>query len=286
MLVASAITWLFVSIKPPDEMMMPVPAARPCASVVLTFTIDGVTFEAIALELSAPVELLPEPDEPEPLPLLLLPLPVPLLPLPFLPPNGLLLLPLLPLNGFVNALLDDEFLCIEFATAAPTPADAITSSNAASTMPMRFPGDIDSAGGAAGGASTHGPRGVVGGVACGGPGGVVGHGLADCGGHDIGWDIGAAGWGCVASVAATGAVGGVDAMDAGFGAGDHGVGGAGGAGTVGSAGAAGAGAGAGGQDSPAAFQVWSESLIRDASSNWVGAAEGGRRLVRQSAVRS
>src|SRR5690242_18798575 len=140
MLVASAITWLFVSIKPPDEMMMPVPAARPCASVVLTFTIEGVTFEAIALELSAPLALLPAPDEPEPLPLLLLlplplvplpllPLPGPLLPLPLLPPNGLLRLPLLPLNGFVNALFDDEFLCNEFATAAPTPAEAITSSN-------------------------------------------------------------------------------------------------------------------------------------------------------------
>src|SRR5262245_23156478 len=49
MLVASAMTWLFVRISPVDEINMPVPAARPFASVVLMLTIAGSTFSAIAL---------------------------------------------------------------------------------------------------------------------------------------------------------------------------------------------------------------------------------------------
>src|ERR1700712_2061239 len=57
MLVESAITWLFVRISPDDEINIPVPAARPWASVVLMLTSAGSTFAAMAFMSSVP-----EPD--------------------------------------------------------------------------------------------------------------------------------------------------------------------------------------------------------------------------------
>src|SRR5690348_13832905 len=128
MLVASAMTWLLVRISPSEPMTMPLPAARPLASVVLMFTMAGSTFAAIALRLSVP---LPDDELPDPLPL----------PLPFppRPPNGLVLPPL-PLFGLVGVNGEtgaDEKLralllpCTASAAAAPTPADAITSMIAA-----------------------------------------------------------------------------------------------------------------------------------------------------------
>ena len=139
--------------------------------------------------------------------------------------------PLLPFG--LNGLAVDEllFLCIALATAAPTPADAITSRRAAMAAPIRLPADIGSCGGGGAGGADHPPGGAVGGVADGGRGGLVGQALVDAGGHDAG---AAGGWGCwaVGATAGVGAVG--DSVAARW--------------------AVGAG-GAGGQDSLAAFQV-------------------------------
>ena len=76
MSVASAMTWLLVRTSPFDEITMPVPAARPWPSVVLMFTMPGLTLAAIAFALSEPVldEEPPELEPPDPKPL---PLPLP-----------------------------------------------------------------------------------------------------------------------------------------------------------------------------------------------------------------
>src|SRR5262245_19386634 len=173
--VASAITWLFVSTAPDDEITMPVPAARPCASVVLMLTIAGVTLDAIALALIEPLD-----DEPlrEPLP--------------FEPePPGLTLLPFDPLppkdGTFGNAVLDDPLLsCTATATTVPMPADASTSATAAIAARTRLPVVVDDRGGrgCSQPAVPHPPPdgGAGGGVAA--DGGWGGHDVAVGGDHD------------------------------------------------------------------------------------------------------
>src|SRR6516225_6578357 len=57
--VACAMTWLFVSTRPDDEITWPVPAASPPpSSVVVTFTIAGVTLAAMLDTSELPLELL------------------------------------------------------------------------------------------------------------------------------------------------------------------------------------------------------------------------------------
>src|SRR4051812_28228561 len=116
---------------------MPLPAARPCASVVFTFTMAPVTLFAIVVASNAPVLQLapltaPGFDDPPPDPLPLDPLPLPPL------PKGLWL--------FGNELLDCEVplsLLTIVATTAPTPAERMTSITAASAAPMRLLVDDD-----------------------------------------------------------------------------------------------------------------------------------------------
>src|SRR5262245_6033602 len=125
---ASAITWLFVRISPSDEISMPVPAARPFASVVLMLTIAGSTFAAIALTSIEPVFVEPLPFEP----LLLVPLGF----------VGVFGCTRPALNGVVL-----EPSCTPIAIPAPIPADARTSAMAATIARTRFwTEDIDDVG--------------------------------------------------------------------------------------------------------------------------------------------
>ena len=141
MLVASAMTWLFVRISPVDEINMPVPAARPCASVVLMLTSAGLTLAAIAFTSSAPVPGLV-------VPVLPLPKPPPLPPRPLLADGGFELLPA------VSNVRVSEFLCSAIATPAPTPADASTSASVARTdRPRRAFAAVGGVRGAGGGAT-------------------------------------------------------------------------------------------------------------------------------------
>src|SRR6266576_274423 len=106
---------------------MPLPAARPCASVVLMLTSAGSTLASIALTSSEPV---PGGDVPRlPPPGRVLP------PLPLLSDGKLCeLSDVAPLASKVRVL---ELLCTAIATPAPTPADASTSASAARTARPR-----------------------------------------------------------------------------------------------------------------------------------------------------
>src|SRR5262245_36267324 len=115
MLVASAMTWLFVRISPVDEISMPVPAARPFRSVVLMLTIAGSTFWAIALTSIEPV---PVPDEP------------------LLEPFGFV-----PVFGWTRPALNGVVFdpsCTATAMPAPIPADARTSAMVATIARPRL----------------------------------------------------------------------------------------------------------------------------------------------------
>src|SRR5437588_2232609 len=153
MFVESAITWLLVSTSPLAEMIMPVPAARPCVVVVVMFTMAGITLRAIAFASSGPAAV----ERPDPFEL---------------PPgvNGET-----GMVGAVTLCAGDRFSTAT-ATSAPMPADARTSATAATAAAMRLPTENwgDGAGGPASGVPGGGPQPPPGGPGDGGLGGQLG----------------------------------------------------------------------------------------------------------------